>query len=88
VSDHRFTRSIARLRKALEKERAELDRSIDDHMRGWKRKLLGSVAGVGKTITRILIAELRELGSLDRRQIGALVGLATWPRAMAREELY
>jgi transposase len=33
------------------------------------------VPGVGKT-ARTLIAELPELGSLDRRQIAALVGLA------------
>src|SRR5438874_3931542 len=32
MSDDRLTRSIARLRKALEKELAELDRLIDDHM--------------------------------------------------------
>jgi transposase len=36
--------------------------------------------GVGKTIARTLIAELPELGSLDRRQIAALVGLAPWTR--------
>ena len=34
MSDHRLTRSIDRLRKALEKELAELDRLIDDHIRG------------------------------------------------------
>jgi transposase len=85
VSDHRLAQSIARLRKALEKELAELDRSIEDHMRGspvWveNEKLLASVPGVGKTIARTLIAELPELGSLDRRQIAALVGLAPWTR--------
>ena len=36
--------------------------------------------GVGKTIARTLIAELPELGSLNRRQIAALVGLAPWTR--------
>jgi transposase len=35
---------------------------------------------VGKTIARTLIAELPELGSLDRRRIAALVGLARWTR--------
>jgi transposase len=38
------------------------------------------VPGVGKTIARTLIAELPELGSLNRRQIAALVGLAPWTR--------
>ena len=48
ISAHRLIRSIARLRKALENELAELDRLIEDHMRGsavWveKEKLLASV---------------------------------------------
>src|SRR5262249_2589105 len=42
-----------------------------------KEKLLASVPGVGKTIARTLIAELPELGSLDRRRIAAL---APWTR--------
>jgi len=89
ISDHRLSRSIARLRKALEKKLAELDRLISDHMRGstvWvdKEKLLESVPGVGKTIARTLIAELPELGSLDRRRIAALVGLAPWTRQSGR----
>ena len=36
--------------------------------------------GVGSTIARTLIAELPELGRLDRRKIAALVGLAPWTR--------
>src|SRR5215467_2093139 len=60
-------------------------RLISDHMRGstvWvdKEKLLESVPGVGKTIARTLIAELPELGSLDRRRIAVLIGLAPWTR--------
>jgi transposase len=34
VTDQRLKKSIARLRKALEKELAELDGEIDDHVRG------------------------------------------------------
>src|SRR5215467_5591571 len=64
-------------------------RLISDHMRGstvWvdKEKLLESVPGVGKTIARTLIAELPELGSLDRQQIAALVGLAPWTGMVAQ----
>jgi transposase len=85
MSDKRLTKSVARLRKALEKELSELDILIDGQIRGsavWieKEDLLASVPGVGKTIARTLIAELPELGSLDRRQIAALVGLAPWTR--------
>jgi len=39
-------------------------------------QLLDAVPGVGKTTARTLIVELPELGSLDRRQIAALVGVA------------
>jgi transposase len=85
MSDKRLTKSVARLRKALEKELSELDALIGDQIRGsavWAEKedLLASVPGIGKTIARTLIAELPELGSLDRRQIAALVGLAPWTR--------
>ncbi|SFD80561.1 transposase [Bosea sp. CRIB-10] len=81
----RIARSIVRLVKALEKELASLDHDIDDAVRGspaWRDKedLLASVPGIGKTIARTLIAELPELGSLDRRQVAALVGLAPWTR--------
>lgn len=85
VTSARLNKSIARLGKALEKELSDLDSEIGDHVRGspvWAEKedLLASVPGVGPTIARSLIAELPELGSLDRRQIAALVGLAPWTR--------
>jgi transposase len=85
LTDKRLRKSILRLRKALERELAELDGEIDDHVRGspvWAEKedLLASVPGVGPIIARTLIAELPELGSLDRRKVAALVGLAPWTR--------
>ncbi len=45
-----------------------------------KEDLLASVPGVGPVIARTLLADLPELGSLDRREIAALVGLAPWTR--------
>jgi transposase len=81
----RMTKSIKRLLKALEKELADIDQDIDDSIRrspNWldKVELLKSVPGIGDQIARTLIAELPELGTLDRRQIAALVGLAPWTR--------
>lgn len=81
----RVRKSILRLVKALEKELASLDQDIGDSVRGspaWRAKedLLSSVPGVGPAIARTLIAELPELGSLDRRQVAALVGLAPFTR--------
>ena len=39
-----------------------------------------SVVGVGPVISRTLLADLPEIGTLDRRQIAALAGLAPWTR--------
>ena len=81
----RLQKSIARLVKALEKELASLDTDINDEVRGspvWREKedLLASVPGVGPVIARTLIAELPELGQLDRKEIAALAGLAPYTR--------
>jgi transposase len=81
----RVRKSIDRLVKALERELASLDGDIDDAIKGspaWREKedLLTSAPGIGPVIARTLIAELPELGSLDRRQVAALVGLAPWTR--------
>jgi transposase len=78
-------KSIVRLLKALEKELASLNADIDDAVRGspaWRAKedLLVSVPGVGRVISRTLIAELPELGQLDRKEIAALAGLAPFTR--------
>jgi transposase len=85
----RMKSSIARLLKALQAELSEIDRDIDDAVRGspaWREKenLLASVPGVGPVLARTLIAELPELGTLDRRQIAALAGLAPWTRQSGR----
>jgi transposase len=65
----------------LPKELAALETDLDDAIRAtpaWRvaEALLASVPGIGKTSARTLIAELPELGTLDRRKIAALVGVA------------
>ena len=85
LPNKRLQKSIARLLAALQKELSSLESDIDETVRGspaWRAKedLLASVPGIGKVIARTLIAELPELGSLDRRQVAALVGLAPWTR--------
>ena len=85
TANARLQKSIARLLKALQRELDSLDDDIDTSVRGspvWREKedLLSSVPGVGKVIARTLLAELPELGTLDRRQIAALVGLAPFTR--------
>jgi len=85
VTIPRLKKSIHRLLKALEKELGNLDDDIDDAMRSspaWREKenLLASVPGVGPVIARTLIAELPELGNLNRKEIAALAGLAPFTR--------
>jgi len=65
----------------LQKELDTLDDDLGQTMRQtplWREheNLLRSVPGVGPVLTFTLLAELPELGSLDRRQIAALVGVA------------
>ncbi len=81
----RLKKSITRLLKALERELSSVDADIDDAVRGsaiWRETedLLASVPGVGPVIARTLIAELPELGRLDRKKIAALAGLAPFTR--------
>jgi transposase len=81
----RVRKSIERLLAALKRELGGVDHDIDDSVRGspvWRQKedLLASVPGVGRVIARTIIADLPELGTLGRKKIGALAGLAPFVR--------
>lgn len=81
----RLKKSIQRLLKALEKELTTVDTDIDGMVRTspvWREKedLLKSVPGIGPIIARTLVAEMPELGRLDRKEIAALAGLAPFTR--------
>ena len=65
----------------LESELQRVDTDLDQTIRQspiWKDKedLLQSVPGIGPVTSRALMANLPELGELNRRQIAALVGIA------------
>jgi transposase len=65
----------------LEQELAKLDNNLRNSVRGsavWREKddLLQSVPGVGPVLSATLLADLPELGTLGRKQIAALVGVA------------
>ena len=65
----------------LQAELAQVDRQLQRQRQAhpaWQHQdaLLQSVPGVGPVLTRVLLAELPELGHLNRRQIAALVGVA------------
>jgi len=78
-------RGIAATVRCLEKQIAALDRELARLIRefpAWREKaeVLRSVPGVGAVTSATLIAELPELGTLNRKQIAALVGVAPFNR--------
>jgi transposase len=79
LASKRATRSILSVMRVLDKQIAQIDaevqRHIDDHF-DTQRKLLDSVKGVGPVTILTLLAALPELGSLGRRAVSKLAGLA------------
>ncbi len=76
---------IDRVLAVLERELEDLDRDLTDRLREsplWREReeLLRGVPGVGPAVTFALLADLPELGSLTRKQIAALVGVAPLAR--------
>ena len=85
----RVRKSLVRHIKVLEKELLEIDNDIDTLVRGspvWRAKeeLLVSFPGVSNTLARTFLAEVPELGTLNRRQIASLAGLAPFTRQSGR----
>jgi transposase len=81
IANKRIVREIDRHLLYLQKLLTELDGDIDDAIRSspvWREKeeLMVSVPGIAQKIARVLIAKLPELGTLDRRRIASLVGVA------------
>jgi transposase len=82
----------ARVRKHLDWLKAEihaLEQEIDEFIRRtplWREKdeLLKSVPGIGEITACTLLAELPELGQLNRKQIAALVDVAPFNRDSGR----
>ena len=69
----------------LEQELEDLDQGLRQTLRQsplWREKddLLRTVPGVGEQLSLTLLAYLPELGTLDRRQVAALVGVAPFNR--------
>ena len=69
----------------LEKELDEIDQDLKETLRNstvWREKenLLRTVPGVGPQLAVSILAYLPELGTLDRKRIAALVGVAPFNR--------
>jgi transposase len=89
LSSKKVRKSVQKMVDLLRKEIRHLDSDIlalvesDDD---WKDKMdrLGSVPGVGPVTAASLLAELPELGQLNRQEIAALVGVAPFNRDSGR----
>jgi transposase len=85
TQDKFIQKTLQRMLKAIDKEVQAVERRIAELLESdddWRAKLaiVQSTPGIGKTAGAALIAELPELGQLNRQQIAALVGVAPYPR--------
>jgi transposase len=79
VAHPKAKRSILQIMDAIAAQLHDVDGELKLHVRAHHAdlaKLLTSVKGVGPTTASTLLAQLPELGKLNRKQITALVGLA------------
>lgn len=79
----RIKPSIQNVIDFLTHELDQLNDEIHDKIRQsdvWREKddILQSMAGVGKVLSTVLLADLSELGALNRKEIAALAGLAPY----------
>jgi transposase len=83
--------SVQRQPKSIAKDVERLDRAVLDLVRSdddWEQRfdLLKGVPGVGDATAAALVAELPELGRLNRQAISALVGVAPYPDDSGRRQ--
>jgi transposase len=76
---------IDRIIKTLDRELKRLeqliDHAVDQHAPSrHKRELLTSMPGIGNSVAATLLGDLPELGSLNRREIASLTGVAPFNR--------
>lgn len=73
--------SVERIIALLKEEKKRLEDQIEEFLKEEKtwqeqREILSSAPGVGKVTSATLLADLPELGKMDRKKIAALVGVA------------
>ncbi|GAA6169400.1 IS110 family transposase [Sessilibacter corallicola] len=77
--------SCKRVIKCLDKEIERVESKLQKHVelqQEWhdRQKLLQSVPGVGNTLIYSILADLPEIGTLNSKQVGKLVGVAPMNR--------
>jgi len=89
VRHGRVRRGITKVLGVLDKQIAEVEELIADKISSQqeyrqKDRILQSTPGVGPQTSAMLLAELPELGQLNRQQVAALAGLAPWTMQSGR----
>lgn len=82
--DEEIADSCRRLIAGLEAERARVEALLEtklhaDPVNRRRAELLRTIPGVGPAVITTLLADLPELGTLDRRSVASLTGLAPHP---------
>lgn len=84
-----LVRVIACLETEIQAVEKEIQQFMKDHAEfGEQEKLLRSAISIGPVTAATLLADLPELGKLDRKQIAALVGVAPMNRDSGRKRGY
>jgi transposase len=73
---HRLRAHIDYLRKEIKQAEDDLDRTVRNSPLWDRYEVLSSVPGVGPILSVALLADLPELGRLNRREVAALAGVA------------
>ena len=85
LSRKQLLRALDRHLAVLQKDLSELDEEIKTTIRGtpiWREReeLMRSVPGVGPGLACTILADVPEIGTLDRKKMAALVGVAPFNR--------
>lgn len=84
-SQEAFKKEIKSLIKFLEKQIKQLDEKatkiiLSDKELNRKRKIMESIPGIGSGSSSILLAEMPELGTIEDKQVAALLGAAPYTK--------
>ena len=93
TKDLSMQRSIGRVVKCLKAELNTVDQEIEQFLHQHQEleaqeKLLRTAKSIGRVTAATLLADLPELGQLDRKEIAALVGVAPMNRDSGRKRGY
>ena len=90
-SDKELKRSYTHVLKTLTKAVEDINKSISEQIERdeelkRKKSILESVSGIGKESSAVLLSSLPELGTMGRREIASMVGIAPMNRDSGQKQ--